>query len=46
MEDHRAPADADFIDVAATDALTATVTTTDDRKFTTTDGGKRWIPAQ
>jgi len=39
------PTDADFIDVAATDASSATVTTTDDRKFTTTDGGKRWIPA-
>ncbi len=39
------PADADFADVAATDASSATVTTTDDRKFTTTDGGKRWIPA-
>jgi hypothetical protein len=39
------PADADFVDVAATDASSATVTTTDDRKFTTTDGGKRWIPA-
>jgi hypothetical protein len=39
------PADADFVGVAATDASSATVTTTDDRKFTTTDGGKRWIPA-
>ncbi|MGA8013327.1 MAG: hypothetical protein WB949_12940 [Candidatus Acidiferrales bacterium] len=39
------PADADFVDVAATDASSATVTTTDDRKFTTTDGGKRWTPA-
>lgn len=39
------PADADFVDVAATDASSATVTTTDDRKFTTSDGGKRWTPA-
>jgi len=39
------PADADFIDVVATDASSATVTTTDDRKFTTSDNGKHWTPA-
>jgi hypothetical protein len=39
------PADADFVDVTATDASSATVTTTDDRKFTTSDGGKHWTPA-
>jgi hypothetical protein len=41
----RPPADADFVDVAAADASSATVTTTDDRKFTTSDGGKHWTPA-
>ncbi len=39
------PADADFVDVFATDASSATVTTTDDRKFTTSDSGKHWTPA-
>ena len=39
------PLDADFREVQASDASSATVTTTDDRKFTTTDGGKRWTPA-
>jgi hypothetical protein len=39
------PADADFVDIAATDASSATVTTTDDRKFRTSDGGKHWTPA-
>ena len=39
------PADADFVDVSATDASSATVTTTDDRKFTTSDSGKHWTPA-
>ncbi len=39
------PADADFVDVSATDASSATVTTTDDRKFTTSDNGKHWTPA-
>jgi len=39
------PADADFVDVAATDASSATVTTKDDRKFTTSDNGKHWSPA-
>jgi hypothetical protein len=39
------PAEADFVEVEATDASSATVTTTDDRKFTTSDGGKRWAPA-
>jgi hypothetical protein len=39
------PADADFVSVAATDASSATVTTTDDRKFTTKDSGKHWTPA-
>jgi hypothetical protein len=39
------PADADFVDVVATDAFSATVTTTDNRKFTTSDSGKHWTPA-
>jgi len=39
------PADADFVDVSATDASSATVTTTDDRKFTTSDSGRHWTPA-
>jgi hypothetical protein len=39
------PADADFVGVAATDASSAIVTSSDGRKFTTTDGGKRWTPA-
>jgi len=39
------PTDADFVSVAATDASSATVTTTDGRKFTTSDSGKHWTPA-
>ncbi|HXO45229.1 MAG TPA: hypothetical protein VN846_07145, partial [Candidatus Cybelea sp.] len=39
------PADADFVGVAATDAFSATVTTSDNRRFTTSDGGKHWNPA-
>ena len=39
------PADADFVYVEAADAFSATVTTTDDRKFTTSDGGRHWTPA-
>jgi hypothetical protein len=36
------PAETDFVRVEATDALTATVTATDGRKFSTSDGGKSW----
>ena len=36
------PEETDFVRVAAEDALTATVTALDGRKFTTTDGGKNW----
>jgi photosystem II stability/assembly factor-like uncharacterized protein len=39
------PADADFVSVVATDAASATVTSTDNRKFTTSDSGKHWTPA-
>jgi hypothetical protein len=39
------PTDADFVSVAATDASSATVTTTDGRKFETSDGGKHWTHA-
>jgi hypothetical protein len=39
------PVDADFTQVQAADASSATITTTDNRKFTTTDGGKLWTPA-
>jgi hypothetical protein len=39
------PADADFVYVEAADAFSATVTTTDGRKFTTNDGGRHWTPA-
>jgi hypothetical protein len=39
------PADADFVSVNATDASSATVTTTDDRKFATSDSGRHWTPA-
>jgi hypothetical protein len=38
------PVVADFIDVAAKDALSATITAADGRKFTTTDGAKHWTP--
>src|SRR5271170_990977 len=36
------PAETDFIRVEAVDALTATVTAMDGRKFSTSDGGKSW----
>ncbi len=39
------PADTDFVDVTATDASSATVTSTDGRKFTTSDSGRHWTPA-
>ncbi len=39
------PADTDFVDVSATDASSATVTSTDGRRFTTSDIGKHWTPA-
>jgi hypothetical protein len=38
------PAAADFTGVAAIDASSATVTTTDGRQFQTRDGGKHWTP--
>jgi hypothetical protein len=38
------PLTADFIQVAAKDASSATVTAADGRKFTTVDGGKHWSP--
>jgi len=37
------PVEANFVRVEAADALTATVTTMDGRKFSTVDGGKSWI---
>jgi hypothetical protein len=36
------PAETDFVRVEASDALTATVTAMDGRKFSTSDGGKSW----
>lgn len=36
------PAQTDFMRVEATDALTATVTALDGRRFSTSDGGKSW----
>jgi hypothetical protein len=36
------PAETDFVRVEASDALTAAVTATDGRKFSTSDGGKSW----
>jgi hypothetical protein len=39
------PANADFVDVAATDASSAIVTSADGRKFTTSDRGNHWSPA-
>jgi photosystem II stability/assembly factor-like uncharacterized protein len=36
------PEETEFVRVEATDALTATVTTLDGRKFSTSDGGKSW----
>jgi hypothetical protein len=41
-----APAVADFVRVEASDALNATVTAMDGRKFTTADGGKSWSSVQ
>src|SRR5271168_3532446 len=40
------PAETDFMRVEATDALNATVTAMDGRKFTTADGGKSWSGVQ
>ncbi len=39
------PANADFVEVQASNAVAATVTSTDGRKFETSDGGKHWAPA-
>lgn len=39
------PAAADFVSVSADSAASATVTASDGRQFTTSDGGKRWTPA-
>jgi len=39
------PAETDFVDVTATDASSATITSTDGRKFTTSDSGMHWSPA-
>jgi Photosynthesis system II assembly factor YCF48 len=39
------PADVDFVTVAAADASSATVTTSEGRQFTTSDSGKHWAPA-
>ncbi|MGC2333938.1 MAG: hypothetical protein WA581_20980, partial [Candidatus Acidiferrales bacterium] len=39
------PAQANFVAVEARDAWTATVTTADGRRFTTTDQGESWTPA-
>ena len=41
-----APASADFVGVLASDASSATVRSTDGRKFETSDGGKHWTPAR
>jgi len=40
------PGKPDFVRVEALDALTATVTAMDGRRFSTSDGGKRWIIAK
>jgi len=40
------PAEMDFVRVEAAGALTATVTATDGRRFSTSDGGKRWSIAK
>jgi photosystem II stability/assembly factor-like uncharacterized protein len=40
------PAETDFVRVEAADALTATVTAMDGRRFSTSDGGKRWSIAK
>jgi putative zinc finger protein len=39
------PVSTDFVGVAASDASSATVISTDGRKFETSDGGKHWTPA-
>jgi hypothetical protein len=39
------PATADFVSVSVDGASSATVTASDGRQYTTSDGGKRWIPA-
>jgi Photosynthesis system II assembly factor YCF48 len=39
------PTAADFVNVSATDASSATVTASDGRQFKTSDGGKHWNPA-
>ncbi len=39
------PANTDFVAVSASNAASATITSTDGRKFETSDGGKHWIPA-
>ena len=41
----RPPVRANFMAITAQDASSATVTTADGRKFTTTDRGKTWTPA-
>lgn len=38
----RPPAKLDFVGVTATDATTAVVTTSDGRKYATSNGGKKW----
>jgi Putative zinc-finger len=40
------PIQTNFVAVVARDAWTATVTTADGRKFTTTNQGERWTPAK
>jgi len=42
----RPPMQTNFVAVAARDAWTATVTTADGRKFTTTNQGESWTPAK
>jgi hypothetical protein len=39
------PVTADFVQVEASNAVSATVTSTDGHKFETSDGGKHWTPA-
>ena len=40
------PETVDIIAVAASNALNATVTSADGRRFQTTDGGRTWTPVQ
>jgi hypothetical protein len=40
------PVPADFVAVEAKNASSATVTAPDGQKFSTADGGKKWVPAQ